>query len=258
MASDTEQELNEVTEKTEEEQQKVTAEDSETSSDSDSSEDESAIDITERGNLPAHLQPQVERLKALRARLAHSSQENKKQVYEEYQRSRENPGAERRTERKRRAAEIAKDKMEYQGDDYERTRFKEYSVEQVERYEEKRRKNEDRRETGFTDFAQVNRRKYERDVAKLKPDLAAYEREKAGEGSGGQHRPDPRNVEKLVKLVDDQQKRRDALHRPEIEKEGEDVTYINDKNARLHRRINRAYDKYTKEIRDNFERGTAL
>ncbi|KAJ1935242.1 pre-mRNA-splicing factor SYF2, partial [Linderina pennispora] len=218
----------------------------------------STADITERQNIPAQLQPQVERLKALRARLAHSSQENKKQVYEEYQRSRENPGSERRAERKRRAAEIAKDKMDYQGDDYERTRFKEYSVEQVERYEEKRRRKEERKETGFTDFAQVNRRKYERDIAKLKPDLAAYQKQKAGEGSGVEHRPEPRNIEKLVRMVDDQQKRRDALHRPEIEKEGEDVTYINDKNARLHRHINRMYDKHTKEIRDNLERGTAL
>ncbi|ORX72648.1 hypothetical protein DL89DRAFT_281378 [Linderina pennispora] len=123
--------------------------------------------------------------------------------------------------------------MDYQGDDYERTRFKEYSVEQVERYEDKRRRKEERKETGFTDFAQVNQRKYERDIAKLRPDLAAYQKQKAGEGSGVEHRPEPRNIEKLVKMVDDQQKRRDALHRPEIEKEGEDVTYINDKNARL-------------------------
>lgn len=37
-----------------------------------------------------------------------------------------------------------------------------------------------------------------------------------------------------------------------------DVTYINDANKVFNKKINRYYDKYTKEIRANFERGTAL
>ena len=38
----------------------------------------------------------------------------------------------------------------------------------------------------------------------------------------------------------------------------EDTTYINDKNMRFNRKISRAYDEYTKDIKDNLERGTAL
>lgn len=37
-----------------------------------------------------------------------------------------------------------------------------------------------------------------------------------------------------------------------------DVTYINDANKVFNKKINRYYDRYTKEIRANFERGTAL
>jgi pre-mRNA-splicing factor SYF2 len=37
-----------------------------------------------------------------------------------------------------------------------------------------------------------------------------------------------------------------------------DVTYINDKNKQFNLRLARAYDKYTKDVRESFERGTAI
>ncbi|KAJ1796271.1 pre-mRNA-splicing factor SYF2 [Coemansia sp. RSA 2399] len=235
-------------------------------SNSDSSDEESSgvdEDITERKDVPEQFKAQVDRLKAIRERLAKGTQDNKRDVYKEHQRLRENPRDQRRQERKHREAELLQEKEEYSGQDYERSRFWEYSIDRVEKYEAKKRKNEENAERGFTDYTQVNRRKYERDVAKIKPDLAAYERQKQSavvEGSelGMEHKPDQRNVEKLAKAVEDQQQRRAALHKPSIEKEGEDVSYINERNARFNRKMNRAYDKYTKEIRDNFERGTAL
>ncbi|KAJ2471240.1 pre-mRNA-splicing factor SYF2, partial [Coemansia sp. RSA 2322] len=177
-------------------------------------------------------------------------------VYQEHQRQHENVNDEKRQARKRREAEILKAREEYTGNDYERSRFKDYSIEQVEKYEDRQRERENNAERGFTDYAQVNRRKYERDVAKLKPNLADYERSKTQ--TGEPHVPEPKSVERLVKAVEDQQKKRATLHKPSIEQEGEDVSYINERNARFNRKMNRAYDKYTKEIRDNFERGTAL
>jgi pre-mRNA-splicing factor SYF2 len=38
----------------------------------------------------------------------------------------------------------------------------------------------------------------------------------------------------------------------------EDVGYINDKNRDFNQKIGRAYDKYTTEIKESLERGTAL
>lgn len=35
-------------------------------------------------------------------------------------------------------------------------------------------------------------------------------------------------------------------------------TYINERNMRFNNKMARAYDKYTAEIRANFERGTAI
>lgn len=40
--------------------------------------------------------------------------------------------------------------------------------------------------------------------------------------------------------------------------EGEDVDYINKQNAQFNKKAAHAYDKYTVEIRQNLERGTAL
>ncbi|KAJ2490440.1 pre-mRNA-splicing factor SYF2 [Coemansia sp. RSA 2050] len=216
--------------------------------------DEEEIDIAERADLPPQVQPKVDRLLQLRQRLHKSSEENRREVYQEHQRSHENPSDQRRQARKRREAEILQQKEQCAGD-YERSRFKDYSIEKVESYEERQAQKAENAERGFTDYSQANRRKYARDVARLKPDLAAYQQKT---GAGEPHVPDPKSVEKLAKSVQDQQKKRAALHKPSIEKEGEDVSYINERNARFNRKMNRAYDKYTKEIRDNLERGTAL
>lgn len=37
-----------------------------------------------------------------------------------------------------------------------------------------------------------------------------------------------------------------------------EVDYINERNARFNKKIARAFDPYTKEIKDSLERGTAL
>ena len=41
-------------------------------------------------------------------------------------------------------------------------------------------------------------------------------------------------------------------------REGEDVDFINDRNKVFNKKLKRSYDKYTVEIRQNFERGTAI
>lgn len=38
----------------------------------------------------------------------------------------------------------------------------------------------------------------------------------------------------------------------------EDVTFINDKNRHFNKKISRAYDKYTVDIKESLERGTNL
>ena len=49
-----------------------------------------------------------------------------------------------------------------------------------------------------------------------------------------------------------------AFSRRRSEHGAADIDYINDRNKHFNKKIKRAYDKYTVEIRQNLERGTAL
>lgn len=55
-----------------------------------------------------------------------------------------------------------------------------------------------------------------------------------------------------------QEKRKEAFSRRRSEHSAADIDYINDRNKHFNKKIKRAYDKYTVEIRQNLERGTAL
>ena len=50
---------------------------------------------------------------------------------------------------------------------------------------------------------------------------------------------------------------REKFSRQKPVNEEEDITYINERNRHFNEKIDRYYGKYTKEIRENFERGTA-
>lgn len=54
------------------------------------------------------------------------------------------------------------------------------------------------------------------------------------------------------------QRKRQQFSRRRRHYEDKDIDYINDRNAHFNKKIDRAFSKYTQEIRANLERGTAL
>jgi hypothetical protein len=52
--------------------------------------------------------------------------------------------------------------------------------------------------------------------------------------------------------------RRSKFSRRRQHYEGQDIDYINDRNEKFNKKVKRAFDKYTVEIKQNLERGTAL
>jgi len=54
------------------------------------------------------------------------------------------------------------------------------------------------------------------------------------------------------------EKQKEKNKRNRLEFEGEDVTWINQRNKRFNQKISRNFDKHTAEIKQNLERGTAL
>jgi pre-mRNA-splicing factor SYF2 len=76
-----------------------------------------------------------------------------------------------------------------------------------------------------------------------------------------EQKPKRENVDRLVadlrKAEDVRLKKRKERRGADAVEEG-DVTYINDKNKQFNMKLGRFYDRYTKDIKESFERGTAM
>lgn len=175
-------------------------------------------------------------------------------------------------ERKRKLAEelLKLREIEAEGLDSERIKNQTYSIEDVERWDEKVLDKKEKLDRGFTDFAQIAHKKYKKMISEFTPNISAYERQKQSnqqsiyrsahstEFANPDHQPDKEAVERLVQDIEKQNIRRGQFSRRRAFNEDEDVTYINERNMRFNKKVSRAYDEYTKEIKQNFERGTAL
>lgn len=65
-------------------------------------------------------------------------------------------------------------------------------------------------------------------------------------------------LERLSQHIHEREETRLKSKRHRMEFAAADVDYINDKNAQFNKKLSRSFDKYTVEIRQNLERGTAL
>ncbi|CAM9569698.1 unnamed protein product [Laminaria digitata] len=75
---------------------------------------------------------------------------------------------------------------------------------------------------------------------------------------GAKDDADAKGMQRVVDELMDKEKRKEAFSRRRSEHGAADIDYINDRNKHFNKKIKRAYDKYTVEIRQNLERGTAL
>lgn len=67
-----------------------------------------------------------------------------------------------------------------------------------------------------------------------------------------------RLVEDIKKAEEVRLQKRRARGRADAMDNGDDVTYINEKNKQFNMKLARFYNKYTADIRESFERGTAI
>ncbi|KAJ9064877.1 Pre-mRNA-splicing factor SYF2 [Entomophthora muscae] len=241
----------------------------------------------ESGQAPAvSVADRLQKLKELRKRMDESANANRQEVFAEHQRQKTNPKFIAKIEKKTLEAERLQARLDAadRGEDYERSRFWGYSAEAAEKWEAREEERIKRSEIGFTDFNQVAEKKYNKNINKLKPNLGIYETQKKSYEAGLANepslelavasqvskdgrtirfnaihpKPSSEAVDRLVSHVKDEIAERAKFSKTRPVKEEDDVTYINDRNAHFNRKISRAFDKYTKEIKDSFERGTAL
>jgi hypothetical protein len=72
------------------------------------------------------------------------------------------------------------------------------------------------------------------------------------------HEPSKADVQRMVRELEQRAEARDKFSRRRAFNEDATVDYINKRNMVFNKKIGRAFDKYTTEIRNNIERGTAL
>lgn len=237
------------------------------------------------------------RFAALRARNTDSRKANHKEATAEHRRLTTDQSTLTALNRKRDVAahKLLKADTEAAGEDFERKRAWDWTIEESEKWDKRMdKKQKSRDDVAFQDFRQDARKVYKRQLRDMKPDREVYERDKAemierSAASGGlevvetedgeliavdrdgkfystaestdfaDNKPSKEAVDKLVGEIRKAEevrlkKRRD---RGKGEEQG-DVSYINEKNKQFNQKLARFYNKYTADIRESFERGTAI
>lgn len=218
--------------------------------------------------------------RALKMRAKESKKQNRHSLYQESARMKEDPKETKRLQLQQALAEekLAKLDALEAGEDFERKRAWDWSVEEAQAWDEKvKQKRENKAKAGFADYTQEASKQYDRNTKHFKADLEAYAKHKEelalAQGSTAltqyddlnnlafiSNKPTQSQVDKLIAdMSKNEAARLKASQRRNRGKEDDDVTYINNRNRVFNEKVSRFYDKYEhiKEMRDNFERGSA-
>ncbi|PKY06419.1 SYF2-domain-containing protein [Aspergillus campestris IBT 28561] len=237
-----------------------------------------------------------DRFKALQARAKSSAERNLKETAAETQRLATDPALVSSLSRKHAFAShnLLKADTEAAGEDFERKRAWDWTVDESEKWDKRMdKKQRHRDDVAFQDYTQDARKVYKRQLREMAPNLEGYERDKMAsiekaaangdleivETNDGEliavdkngsfystadsvgftdNKPDRAAVDRLVSDLKKAEEVRLKKRRDRRGDDEGDVTYINEKNKQFNQKLSRFYNKYTTEIRDSFERGTMI
>lgn len=161
-----------------------------------------------------------ERLRNLQAKMQDSARANRREVAAEQTKQRE--GTQKRPSASSaralaRAERILDERdMTERGEDVDRHRALHYTIEENDAWERRLEDKERRRDKGATDFQELAERSYQRQIAQLKPDHAAYAAQKRAEaeraGSSKDATPPAAPSQALTTRKDDEK----AVTRPSV------------------------------------------
>lgn len=211
------------------------------------------------------------KLQKLKERRKQASHANFKEVLEENERAKKPANWEKKVERdlKKIKYEEEKQKIEESGQDYLKQKSLDLQADELEKWD-RQKSSKKRQETGFVDFETATKRQYDRMTKQYKPDMEEYNSLKEelgeekfylkdGETSKTSLIKDSQDgIDRMVNDVQKQIETRSKRSRRRRFDEDADVDYINERNKKFNEKLERFYGKYTQEIKQNFERGTAL
>lgn len=210
----------------------------------------------------------LQKFKELQFRRKESRKLNFQEVVEEDRRSKLPPNHETKNkwaeylinqeEKKKEASE--------KGLDYSRVKMLDVTAEDAEKWNRmKKKKNPD---PGFSSYEDAAVRQYERLTKKMKPDMELYEKEKETMGDAfyptkdtiihGLHKDSEEGITNMVEDLEKQIDKHSKFSRRRRYNDDADINYINERNMRFNKKLERFYGQYTAEIKQNLERGTAV
>ena len=74
----------------------------------------------------------------------------------------------------------------------------------------------------------------------------------------GVHEDSKDAIDRMAKDVEAQISKREKYSRRRMHDDDADIDYINERNMKFNKKLERFYNHYTKDIKDNLERGTAV
>ena len=118
-------------------------------------------------------------------------------------------------------------------------------------------------------FEEAGARHYRKIAKQIKPDMEDYNRRKEEMGEElfyaglntllpGQVKDTKEGIDRMVNDLVERKAKKKEFSRRRFYNEAKDVDYINEGNARHNQKLEKFYGKYTAEIKQNLERGTAV
>ncbi|KZP31813.1 SYF2-domain-containing protein [Athelia psychrophila] len=120
------------------------------------------------------------KMEQLRAKMRASSQANRASLIEEHSKAKTSARETARLEKQRKLAEMLRTKADAEeaGEDVDREKNWEWTIEENDNWEKKLARKARRADFEFHDDAHAARRRYKKDLDQIKPDISAYNRQK--------------------------------------------------------------------------------
>jgi len=211
----------------------------------------------------------MKKLRDLHLRRNEGRKLNHQEVVEEDRRAKEPKNMDAR---KRRAEYILKEEglkaeCEANGKNWEIEKLRNTGADEAEALD-KRKKSKMNPDEGFSSFEAATFRKYAGLTKQIKPDMEVYDKNRVKAGDAfyaqagtvvhGIHKDTPEAIKKMADDVQKQKDKRDKFSRRRRHDPDADIDYINERNMKFNQKLERFYGTYTKDIKDNLERGTAV
>jgi len=209
------------------------------------------------------------KLAELKKKRVEASKRNRAAMVEEERLSKMPKNHDEKLKRLQKQMEEEEDRKKFsaEGRDYDREQLLTVGAEDADRWDRKKRKvNPDQ---GFSTYEAASKRQYDRLVRGMKVDKGRYQEEKKELGENafyaksgtiniGIHKDQEDDIDNMVNDLEKQIEKRAKYSRRRTHNDDEDINYINERNMRFNKKLERFYGEYTEEIKQNLERGTAV